>query len=158
MTKPVTTLEFDILDEEHRQIHLHLVELQALARRLLQADPTDADRQLAARIEAFFSETSRKHHMREEETIFPALLKTADEALTHVLRSLRQDHGFIEENWIVLGPQLRAVAEGNHWVDPDELLHNLEVFTELCMSHIEREERLIYPQAKAHQQAEPSGQ
>lgn len=149
MKKPVTEPGFEVLDEEHRQIHINLIDLQTLAQRLLHADPTEEDRKLAAKTEAFFSGTSRQHHAREEKNVFPDLLNSADEEMANIVRTLKQDHGFLEENWIVLGPQLRAVAEGNQWVDPAELLHNLDVFTDLCMSHIALEESLVYPQAKA---------
>jgi hemerythrin-like domain-containing protein len=44
---------------------------------------------------------------------------------------------------------LRAIAEGEDWVDPAELQHAVSVFLELCHDHIVREETLIYPAAKA---------
>jgi len=153
MKKSIDPSSFEALDETHRQIHTHLLRLQELAKRLAQDEPTEADRKAAGSIETFFSKTSRQHHEQEELNVFPGLLNGADEELANAVRTLRQDHGFIEENWLELGAQLRAMASGNQWVDPTELQHNLEVFTDLCLSHIALEESLIYPEAKArHQQ------
>jgi hypothetical protein len=66
-----------------------------------------------------------------------------------LVRTLQQDHGWIEENWIELAPQLRAIATGSHWFEPAELLHAVEVFHDLCLGHIALEESVIYPESKA---------
>ena len=42
-----------------------------------------------------------------------------------------------------------AIAAGYSWYDPDELRHGIEVFLELCREHIQLEESIIYPEAKA---------
>mgnify|MGYP003383069665 FL=1 len=43
---------------------------------------------------------------------------------------------------------LRAIAEGEDWVDMAELQHTVEVFLSLCHDHIVLEETLIYPEFK----------
>ena len=106
-------------------------------------------RQQVGAIEAYFSSTSRQHHAEEEKNVFPALLRSDNAELVHAVRTLQQDHGWIEQNWIELAPMLRAVAEGEDWVDPAELQHAVSVFLALCRDHITREETLIYPAAKA---------
>jgi hemerythrin-like domain-containing protein len=103
----------------------------------------------AKAVEAFFSGTSRQHHLDEERTVFPPLLESSDAALVAAVRSLQQDHGWIEENWLELAPQLRALASGYHWVDPAELQHAVEVFVQLVDGHIALEESLVYPESKA---------
>ena len=109
----------------------------------------DHARREAHSIDAFFSSTSRQHHAQEERDVFPALLASGDAALATAVRTLQQDHGWIEENWIEVGPRLRAIAAGNGWTDPAELQSYVDVFTALMRDHIALEERLIYPQAKA---------
>jgi hemerythrin-like domain-containing protein len=109
----------------------------------------DHARREAHSIDAFFSSTSRQHHAQEERDVFPALLASGDAALATAVRTLQQDHGWIEENWIEVGPRLRAIASGNGWTDPAELQSYVDVFTALMRDHIALEERLIYPQAKA---------
>jgi hypothetical protein len=74
-----------------------------------------------------------------------------------VLR-LQQDHGWLEEDWLELEPQLQAVAHGYSWYDIDSLRHGVGVFTALYHDHIALEESLIYPEAKAHMAAEAASQ
>lgn len=143
------TTPLQALDACHRQIHIHLQALADLAQRLSQEADYPLVRQRAKDIEAFFSATAREHHAEEERSVFPRLLQSADEALTLTIERLRQDHGWIEQNWLELGPMLRAVAQGEDWVDPAELQHALDVFTPLLANHIALEESIIYPQAVA---------
>jgi hemerythrin-like domain-containing protein len=145
-TKPVS---FDALDACHQQIQKHLDQLAELVRRL-ESGGTDATaQQLAGAVEAFFSRTSREHHAEEERTVFPPLLASGNADLVSTVRTLQQDHGWIEENWIELAPQLRAIALGNNWLDAAEFQHAAQVFRDLCSGHIALEETLIYPESKA---------
>jgi len=77
-------------------------------------------------------------------------LASGNAELAQAVRTLQQDHGWIEENWIELAPQLRAIAVGNDWIDAAEFQHDVEVFLELCNGHIALEETLVYPAAKEH--------
>jgi hemerythrin-like domain-containing protein len=149
MNSQPAEVSFEAMDECHRQIHTHLASLAALARQIGDDAAHEATSTQAAAIEAFFSGTSRRHHADEEQTVFPSLLASADAELVAAVRSLQQDHGWIEENWIALAPQLRAIAQGHHWVDPAEFQHAAQVFVELCEGHIALEESLVYPEAKA---------
>jgi len=142
-------VHFEPLDACHRQIHSHLASLTALVRQLDASDADEASREQARTIEAFFSGSSRQHHADEERDVFPPLLASPDEALVRAVRSLQQDHGWIEENWLELSPQLRAIADGHGGFDWAEFAHAAEVFLTLCEEHIALEESLIYPASKA---------
>ena len=141
--------QFKALDACHRSIHQQLAELVDFLDRL----DTDSDsphcRQKAKTIEAFFSAIARPHHAEEEKNIFPVLLASDNAELVQAVRTLQQDHGWIEQNWLELAPMLRAIAQGEDWADLAELKHNAEVFVSLCHDHIVLEETLIYPEAKA---------
>jgi hemerythrin-like domain-containing protein len=63
----------------------------------------------------------------------------ATKELVHAVKTLQQDHAWIEENWIALSPLLSAVAEGSN-VDEAEFRHYVEVFLELSNGHIAMEE------------------
>ena len=140
---------FAALDACHQQIQMHLAELASLAQ-AIEATGVDAKaRHQANAIEIFFSSNARRHHAEEEKHVFPPLLGSADAELVAAVDKLQQDHGWIEENWIELGPQLRAIALGNNWFDADEFKHGAEVFLALCQEHIALEEALVYPEAKA---------
>jgi hemerythrin-like domain-containing protein len=146
--KSSTNPLFNALDDCHRKIQEHLHDLQRMAGHMETAGLDDADRKLAGEIEKFFSHTSRDHHAQEERGVFPPLLASGNDELKAAVRSLQQDHGFIEENWIELGPQLRAIAQGNDWFFDTEFQHNVALFMELMDGHIALEESLIYPESK----------
>ncbi|MEI8324278.1 MAG: hemerythrin domain-containing protein [Betaproteobacteria bacterium] len=149
MSAVSSPFNFDALDACHQQIQRHLANLSALAQQI-EADGVNAQaQQTAADIEAFFSATARQHHQEEEKSVFPALLSSGDADLASAVRSLQQDHGWIEENWLELAPQLRAIALGNSWYDSAEFQHGVQVFLELVGDHIALEESLIYPESKA---------
>jgi hemerythrin-like domain-containing protein len=141
--------QFNALDACHQQIHAHLAELVDLTERLEANSDSPHCRQKAKTIEAFFSEVARPHHAEEEKSIFPPLLASDNAELVQAVQTLQQDHGWIEQNWLELAPMLRAIAQGEDWVDMAELKHNTEVFLSLCHDHIMLEESLIYPEAKA---------
>lgn len=140
--------QFKALDACHQQIHLQLAELADLLERLETGSDSPHCRQKAKTIEAFFSEVARPHHAEEEKNIFPPLLASDNPELVQAVRTLQQDHGWIEQNWLELAPMLRALAQGEDWADMAELKHNAEVFVSLCHDHIVLEESLIYPEAK----------
>lgn len=149
MAQTETSPPFAALDACHRQIQQHLLQLARLARHVVDHGIDDSVREQALAVEAFFSGTSRQHHAEEETKVFPALLASGNAELAAAVRSLQQDHGWIEENWIELAPRLRAVASGNGWIDEIELLNYVEVFLDLMNGHIALEETLIYPESKA---------
>jgi hemerythrin-like domain-containing protein len=141
--------DFTVLDAAHKQIVEHLDRLGALMQHIDTQGIDAAARGECGAIESFFSSTSRTHHLEEEARVFPVLLNSPDEELVAKVRMLQQDHGWIEEDWLVVSQQLRAVADGTVGYVPEELHHAVEVFLELCREHIQLEESLIYPEAKA---------
>jgi len=141
--------KLEALDACHQQILAHLDMLAALAKRVEEVGVDDTARQQAGTIESFFSSTSRQHHLDEEKTVFPPLLASGNAELVETVRRLQQDHGWIEENWLELSPQLSAMASGNGWVDTVEFQHDQKVFTDLCHGHIALEETIAYPESKA---------
>ncbi len=154
MTTTTPNNRFKALDACHRQMQKHLTEMAALLTWLRAGDNDPALRQQAGEIEAFFSSTARAHHAEEEQKVFPGLLLSDNAELVQAVRTLQQDHNWIELNWLELAPMLRALAQGEDWVEPTELEHALEVFVTLCNDHIALEESLIYPEAKARLAAE----
>ena len=149
MKAELQTDRFKALDACHQQIHEHLAVLADLLDRLETGSDSVYCRQKAKTIETYFSETAREHHAEEERSVFPNLLLSDNPELLQAVQTLKQDHGWIEQNWLELAPMLRAIAQGEDWVDMAELKHSIEVFLNLCHDHITLEETLIYPQAKA---------
>lgn len=141
---------FEVLDACHRQIVVTLGKLAALITHLDKFGPDTEARSLAREIVVFFTGTARQHHEDEERHVFPPMLAGGDEQITQVVCRLQQDHGWIEQDWLEIEPQLDAVAMGMSSYDLDELRAAAEVFTALSQEHIALEESLIYPQARKH--------
>lgn len=148
----------EALDRTHHQMMVVLSELQQLVERLDTDGIDAAARRSAQAICRFFDEHARAHHADEETLIFPALVRKGDKALIQQVLRLQQDHGWLEEDWLELAPQLQAVARGYSWYEIDSLRHTVGVFTTLYQDHIALEESLIYPEAKAHMAAEAVSQ
>ena len=144
---------FDVLNVCHRQTVFALGKLAALVTRLVSTGPDPEARQLAAEIVRHFSTTAREHHEDEERHVFPGLLDSADPDVVQTIIRLRQDHGWLEEDWLALSPHLAAVAEGHAGYDLDVLRDGAAVFTALSHDPIALEESIVYPQARARLQA-----
>ena len=142
------------LEITHQAMMRTVAQLQELLQRLQAEGPAEPLRRMAAEIRSFIDEEAREHHAQEDRHVFPGLLASQDDVLVGHVRRLQQDHGWLEENWIELGPQLDALAHDHHWVDPDVLGPMIEVYTALLGEHIALEESLIYPEARRRDAAE----
>ena len=145
---PVLVDEFAALDHCHQEVLKTLGVMNTLVQQLECVGVDAQARSMASDIVRFFNQTARQHHADEEQQVFPGLLASGNsELVQHVLR-LQQDHGWLEEDWLTLEPQLSAIAAGYSWYDIDMLRLALPVFTELYQDHIDLEESLIYPEAR----------
>ncbi|MDP2005491.1 MAG: hemerythrin domain-containing protein, partial [Rubrivivax sp.] len=120
-------------------------------RLLAQLESTGLDeeaRRSAREILAFFNGPGRHHHEDEEKHVFPGLLAQGEPDLVKHVQRLMQDHGWLEEDWRELAPQIEAIADGYNWYDMGMLTAALPVFTALYLDHIALEESLVYPEAK----------
>ncbi len=163
MSAPAATLEhptadrsatravqpFDVLDACHKQLATALNQLGELATHLQEHGVDGQARTLARDLFQFFMNTARPHHLDEEKHIFPALIQSGDDELVRVTLRLQQDHGWIEEDWLELAPQIESIAAGYNWYNLDLLMHAIPVFQALYQDHMALEESMIYPEAKA---------
>jgi hemerythrin-like domain-containing protein len=137
----------EVLDDEHRQMVLMLARLDRLVDPELGLPETEI-RALAHEVHTFFSEHARQHHALEELHVFPGLLNSADERLRGQIERLVQDHGWLEQNWLELAPNVSAIAEGLVGGDMDLLRESVALFNALYHDHIRVEETLAYPEAR----------
>lgn len=148
---------FEELDRTHHRVLELLDQLDRLLAHVDANGPDEEARVIARDIHTFFSEHARQHHADEERLIFPGLLSSGNADLVqHVLR-LQQDHGWLEEDWLELAPQLEAIGKGFNWYDLAMLRQALPVFRALYEEHIALEESMIYPEAKKRQAALAAG-
>ena len=139
---------FEALDSTHRQMLETLTQIDALIAHVAQNGPDSQAQATAGAIHAFFAENARQHHADEERYIFPGLLAGSDLELIQHVRRLQQDHGWLEEDWLEIAPQIEAMARGYNWYDLDMLNSALPIFRALYEDHIALEESLVYPAAK----------
>jgi hemerythrin-like domain-containing protein len=150
MTTLSTFRSFEALDNCHQQIQLCLDELATLADQIANGEGADAvARAKAHEIVTFFSTVARAHHAAEEQDVFPCLLTSHNTETVAQVRRLIEDHFWIEKYWHDLSPMLEAVSQGAKGVDSLEFTKAVTLFLELCNLHVESEESMIYPEAKA---------
>jgi len=146
-----TPPDFEVLDATHREVVRTLERLQQWIEQIESQGVTAATRATADEVCRFFDGSARAHHAAEETHVFPTLLASGDAALVQHVRRLQQDHGWLEEDWLELQPQLRAVVEGYNWYDLDFLRAAVPVFTALYRDHIALEENIVYPESRRRQ-------
>lgn len=113
------------------------------------AKGSDAQAQSAANdVLRYFDIAAPRHHEDEELHVFPLLLTQTDAAhfaLGEHVRRMQADHVQMGAVWAELRPLLQAVAAG---VSPPPSLGDCaDRFAALYASHIDTEERLLYPAA-----------
>ena len=145
--------EFESLDHAHRAALVMLQSFDMLLAHLEEKGLDDAARSLAKDVMGFFNGPGRHHHADEEKHVFPGLLAGSNQELVQHVRRLQQDHGWLEEDWRELHPQVEAIANGYNWYDLSMLRQALPVFSALYHDHIALEESLIYPAAKRQREA-----
>lgn len=150
---PVPPLQtFETLDRTHAQVIEVLQQFDRLLQHVDDNGPDAVAQASAQQIHDFFAGHAREHHAAEERLVFPSLLSSGDADLVQNVLRLQQDHGWLEEDWLELAPQIEAIAKGYNWYDLAMLRHALPVFTALYEEHIALEESLIYPEAKRREQ------
>jgi hemerythrin-like domain-containing protein len=148
---------FEVLDQTHREVIQVLGRFAQLLDHVDDRGPDEAARRIAGEIRRFFEGHARQHHADEERAVFPPLLAGGDAELVHLVKRLQQDHGWLEEDWLELAPQIEAIERGYNWYDLAMLRHALPVFEALYLEHIALEETVVYPAAKRHRQALDAG-
>ena len=142
---------FEMLDRTHHRVLEVLKQFDRLLEHVDENGPDAVARASAAEIVEFFAGHARQHHADEELHVFPPLLRSTDANLVQQVQRLQQDHGWLEEDWRELSPQIEAIAQGYNWYDLAMLRQALPVFSALYEEHIALEESLIYPEAKRQQ-------
>lgn len=113
------------------------------------ANGSDAQAQSAANdVLRYFDIAAPRHHEDEELHVFPLLLECPESAhptLTQHVRRMQADHVQMGATWAALRLLLQTVAAGTS--PPPSLRDCAGSFAALYASHIDTEERLLYPAA-----------
>ena len=140
---------FEMLEACHERVH-RMLALLARLREHLRTHGADTQAQQAARdVMRYFDQAAPQHHHDEELHVFPPLLAQGDPKTVAVVARLQQDHLQMESRWGAARQVLALVAEGRInalSVDDDAIL---DAFAGLYDAHIEAEEGMAYPAARA---------
>ncbi|MDB5820954.1 MAG: hypothetical protein JWQ11_4594, partial [Rhizobacter sp.] len=147
----------DRFDATHAQMRYWLAELQTLVNHLDAQGWDTWGRDHARSVIDFFSGTARQHHVDVDRQVLPLVVGRGDAALETNVDRLRQDQGWLEENWRELLVQLQPVAEGFGGYDIDTLRHVADVYAALLLEHLALEKGLLYPAARASADVQMQG-
>ncbi|MCY7312501.1 MAG: hemerythrin domain-containing protein [Pseudoxanthomonas sp.] len=116
---------------------------------LPQADPARQARQAAQDVMRYFDQAAPQHHRDEEMHVFPALISQGDPATLALVTRLQQDHLQMESRWVPARNVLAAVAQGQLTLLGQDDEAALDAFASPYAGHIEAEESIAYPAARA---------
>jgi len=97
----------------------------------------------------FFSHTARQHFIDVDRQVCPLITGRGDASIEISVDRLRQDQGWLEENWREVLAQLQPVAEGFGGYDIDMLRHAADVYAALLIEHLALEQSHVFPAARA---------
>jgi len=139
----------DRLDATHDQMRYWLGELQSLVNHMEDRGWDTWARDHARSVIDFFSHTARQHHIDVDRQVCPLITGRGDASIEIGVDRLRQDQGWLEENWREVLAQLQPVAEGFGGYDIDMLRHAADVYAALLLEHLALEQGLVFPAARA---------
>ena len=140
---------FDRLDATHEQMRYWLGELQSLVNHMEDRGWDAWARDHARSVIDFFSHTARQHHIDVDRQVCPLVTGRGDASIELSVDRLRQDQGWLEENWREVLAQLQPVAEGFGGYDIDMLRHASDVYAALLLEHLALEQSAVFPAARA---------
>ena len=143
---------FEMLTACHDRVERMLLLITRLQEHIQKQGLDDQVRQAATDVMRYFDEAAPRHHEDEERHVFPPLMAGSDTAIKAVVLRLIQDHRQMEVAWRGARGVLLALAE--HGTRP---LRELTVwqkvalndFARLYRQHLEDEEHVAYPAARA---------
>lgn len=136
--------------------HQRVERMLALVQRIREHLPTHGcDAQVARAaldVIRYFDEAAPRHHEDEERHVFPALLARGDPAMRAVTDRLIDDHRRMVGLWAdaraLLQSLAHAAAAADRQLTVDES-RLLDAFDALYRRHLQDEDRLAYPAARA---------
>ncbi|MDB5797793.1 MAG: hemerythrin cation binding domain protein [Paucimonas sp.] len=138
-----------VLKHCHDRIRKQLETLEGLQRHLQQQGTGVEAQQAASAVLRYFNQAAPQHHADEEVDLLPMLEQTATGDDAAMLASLKpqilDEHQQMEQCWQVLEAQLQAVAQG---AGASLAAEDVERFSTLYASHMEKEEGTVAPMAK----------
>lgn len=138
---------FEMLDACHERVRRMLRLLERLQQHLVEHGTDAAAREAATDVMRYFDRAGPEHHEDEERHLFPRLAASADASMRGLVNRLQDDHQAMERQWLRLRVDLLAVRAGQP--APAEAPARWGAFVALYGAHLEAEDTLAYPAARA---------
>ncbi|MDP3799302.1 MAG: hemerythrin domain-containing protein [Polaromonas sp.] len=136
----------------HERVERMLALIGRLQQHLREHGCDEAARRAACDVMRYFDIAAPQHHLDEELHVFPPLLAGPDAGLRALVQRLLQDHRDMEAAWPAARGVLQAVAKSPaaDWTPlaPSQT-GALNRFAALYGRHLQDEDRLAYPAARA---------
>ena len=140
---------FEMMQACHQRLHRMLALMDKLRAHLPAHGADEQARQAAKDVMRYFDQAAPQHHRDEELHVFPPLLAHGNAQVTQVIRKLQDDHVQMESGWARARAVLDAIAQGQLQALTAAQSADLDTFAALYQSHIEAEEGIAYPAARA---------
>ncbi|NML14808.1 hemerythrin domain-containing protein [Azohydromonas caseinilytica] len=146
---------FEVLAACHDRVRRSLDLLQRLVAHVDQHGADAQARDAARDVARYFNVAAPAHHEDEERHVLPLLRASADAALQAAAQRMLSDHERIRASWQALEPALQALQRGE--VSP-ALPQVAQDFVQAHDGHLELEDGLAFPGARAQQEGAADGE
>jgi len=141
---------FELLQACHERVQRSLALLGRLIEHIDAKGHDEQSRSAAADVLRYFDHAAPLHHEDEELHVFPPLLERGEAPAIAAVKRLQRDHEEMAALWARLRVPLSRWAQGvdQAAVEPATRQRAAE-FSAIYPAHIEAEESLVYPLARA---------
>lgn len=136
----------EMLQACHGKIQAQCVTLRKLLQHLSAHGCDTQARQAAQGILRYFDSAGKKHHLDEEQDLFPQLLATSNTKVHGLIARLLDEHRVLDAAWQQLHPSLLAIAEGRAAELDSQVV---EHFIQVHDRHVTLENAQLLPQAES---------
>jgi hemerythrin-like domain-containing protein len=146
---PTFAEPFEMMEACHERVHRMLDLLGRLREHLPVHGADEQARQAARDVMKYFDQAAPQHHRDEELHVFPPLLAAGSDEVRATVRRLQDDHVQMETRWCDARVVLDGIATGEIVALAPAQEAMLDAFAAIYGGHIEAEEKIAYPAARA---------
>lgn len=144
---------FEVLGACHDRVRRSLALLQRLVEHVARHGADAQARDAARDVARYFNLAAPAHHEDEERHVLPLLRASADARLQEAAQRMLDDHERIRATWQALEPALQALHQRGELAPT--LAEAAQAFVQAHAGHLELEDGLAFPGARALQETAP---
>jgi hemerythrin-like domain-containing protein len=145
---------FEMLLACHDRVRRSLRLLERLMAHVGTRGHDEHSRSAAADVLRYFELAAPLHHQDEELHVFPALSSGGADVLPETVEALLSDHRSMEKLWTPMAVLLRDWLRPDAALPADDIARDCQQeFTRLYTAHLQTEEGIVFPAARARMDA-----